>query len=289
MGGSYPNPSVVLDTDSTMAANSDSAIASQKAVKTALATKAGTATTVNGHALSSNVTVTATDVSLGSVTNDAQTKAAIFPNTAPAAGQVGIGNAGGTAYAPVSISGDCTLASTGAETCTKLNGVLVATAATASTIAERNASGEMIAVNTVATGKTPMATDTNLAIGQIPAALITPAKMSASTFDTQTDAGTVTWAIGSVLNAQATLTFTVHSGNRTLNITGPVVGGNYVLKLKQDGTGGEGLILGTGCTWLVANGGAGAVTLTATTGALDVLTFTYDGTNCLAVFAANLN
>jgi len=44
----------------------------------------------------------------------------------------------------------------------------VATAATASTIAERNASGELIAANTVATGKTPMATDTALQLSQLP-------------------------------------------------------------------------------------------------------------------------
>ena len=36
--------------------------------------------------------------------------------SAPAAGQVLIGNAGGTAYAPVTLSGDATLASTGAVT-----------------------------------------------------------------------------------------------------------------------------------------------------------------------------
>jgi len=64
---------------------------------------------------------TPTDVSLGNVTNDAQTKAAIMPNTAPSAGQVAVGNAGGTAYAPVTISGSCTMASTGAMTCTVLN------------------------------------------------------------------------------------------------------------------------------------------------------------------------
>ena len=64
-----------------------------------------TSTTVNGHALSSNVTVTASDVGLGSVTNDAQTKAAIVPNTVPTAGQHLVGNAGGTAYAPVTMSG----------------------------------------------------------------------------------------------------------------------------------------------------------------------------------------
>ncbi len=113
--------------------------------------------------------------------------------------------------------------------------------------------------------------------------------MKASTFATQTDGSTVTWAIGSVLNAQATLTFTVHSGSRTLNITNPVIGGNYMLKLIQDGTGGEGLILGTGCTWKVAGGGSGAVTLTSSTAAIDLLKFTYDGANCLAQLTANFN
>jgi hypothetical protein len=41
----------------------------------ALAGKVGTGVTVNGHALSGNVVVTASDVGLGSVTNDAQVKA----------------------------------------------------------------------------------------------------------------------------------------------------------------------------------------------------------------------
>jgi hypothetical protein len=56
----------------------------------------------------------ATAVGLGSVTNDAQTKAAVVPNTAPSAGQFPVGNAGGTAYAPVTMSGGATLGSTGA-------------------------------------------------------------------------------------------------------------------------------------------------------------------------------
>lgn len=66
-------------------------------------------------------TVTSTDVGLSNVTNDAQTKAAIVPNTAPTAGQVLVGNAGGTAYAPVSMSSDATLASTGALTLATVN------------------------------------------------------------------------------------------------------------------------------------------------------------------------
>jgi hypothetical protein len=51
------------------------------------------------------ITANGAAVGLGSVTNDAQTKSAIMPNTAPAAGQFPVGNAGGTAYAPVTLSG----------------------------------------------------------------------------------------------------------------------------------------------------------------------------------------
>jgi hypothetical protein len=41
------------------------------------------------------------------------TSAAIVPSTVPSAGQILVGNAGGTAYAPVSISGDITITSAG--------------------------------------------------------------------------------------------------------------------------------------------------------------------------------
>ena len=52
------------------------------------------------------------------VTNDAQTKAAIVPNTAPTAGQLLVGNAGNSAYAPVSMSQDATIDATGKVTIT---------------------------------------------------------------------------------------------------------------------------------------------------------------------------
>jgi hypothetical protein len=79
-----------------------------------------TTRTVNGHALSADVSVTTADLSLNNVTNDAQTKAAIVPNTAPAAGNLLVGNAGGTAYAPVSVSGSCTMDSAGVISCYKV-------------------------------------------------------------------------------------------------------------------------------------------------------------------------
>ncbi len=79
---------------------------------------ANSSITLNSHslALGGSLSLTSTDIGLGSVTNDAQTKASIVPNTAPTAGQLLVGNAGGTAYAPVSMSSDATLNSTGAIT-----------------------------------------------------------------------------------------------------------------------------------------------------------------------------
>lgn len=135
-----------------------------------------------------------------------------------------------------------------------------------------------------------------IATGDIAANAVTSAKVDGSVanattgaFSTQTDGATVTWAVASAYQANAVLTFTVHSGSRTLNLTGLVNGGNYVLKLIQDGTGGEGLTLGTGCTWKVISGGAGTVTLTNAANAVDILAFTYDGTNCLANIGKNYN
>ncbi|NDG18437.1 MAG: hypothetical protein EB117_09215 [Betaproteobacteria bacterium] len=58
-------------------------------------------------------------VGLGNVTNDAQTKASVVPNTLPSAGQILVGNAGGTAYGPVTVTGSgatISMSSTGAVT-----------------------------------------------------------------------------------------------------------------------------------------------------------------------------
>jgi hypothetical protein len=74
-----------------------------------------------GAVVSQTGDYTATQVGLGNVTNDAQTKAAIVPNTVPTAGQIHVGNAGGTAFGVVSLSGDATLASTGALTLATVN------------------------------------------------------------------------------------------------------------------------------------------------------------------------
>jgi hypothetical protein len=62
------------------------------------------------------VLVSKASLGLENVTNNAQTEASIVPNTIPTAGQIPVGNAGGTAYAPVSASGDVTLSSAGVFT-----------------------------------------------------------------------------------------------------------------------------------------------------------------------------
>ena len=112
----------------------------------------------------------------------------------------------------------------------------------------------------------------------------------ASPFSTLTDgAATVSWGVSSQPSANATLTFTTHGGSRTLNVTGLVNGGAYILQLIQDGTGGEGLTLGTGCTWKVSGGGAGVITPSTGANVRDILSFAYDGTNCYANFNKNFN
>ncbi len=105
-------------------------------------------------------------------------------------------------------------------------------------------------------------------------------------FTTQTDAATITWALASTPVAHAKVTL---AGNRTLNITNPLNGGEYVLNVVQDVSGNHGLILGTGCTWKVSGGGSGAISPSTAGNAIDQLKFNYDGTNCYAIFTKNFN
>jgi hypothetical protein len=109
---------------------------------------------------------------------------------------------------------------------------------------------------------------------------------SGSQFVGLTDGATITWAIASNQFANAAVTI---AGNRTLALTGLVNGGSYVLRVTQDGTGSRTLTLGTGCTWKVGNGGAGAVTLSTAAGANDFIAFTYDGTVCWTTLTKNFN
>lgn len=88
-----------------------------------------------------------TNLTLNNVTNHAQTQAAVVPNTAPTAGQLLVGNAGGTAYAPASLSGDAAVASTGALTLATVNSNVGAFgSATKTSVVTVNAKGLVTAV-----------------------------------------------------------------------------------------------------------------------------------------------
>jgi len=96
------------------------------------------------------------------------------------------------------------------------------------------------------------------------------------TIDPYNDVGsatTITWDVsGTSTNYEATLT-----GNTTLNMSNVRNGDYGTLIVHQDGVGSRTLTFGAG-TNKVVNGSAGIPTLTATAGATDILSFTYNGT-----------
>jgi hypothetical protein len=89
---------------------------------------------------------------------------------------------------------------------------------------------------------------------------------------------TITWGVsGQSTNYQATLT----AATTTLNLTNVRNGDYGTIILTQDGTGGRLISLGTvngdSGTNRVANGGGGSIVLTSNANAVDILTFTYNG------------
>jgi len=101
-------------------------------------------------------------------------------------------------------------------------------------------------------------------------------------FQTLTDGATITWTFGSGYNAMVTL-----GGNRTLAISGATAGDYGTLIVTQDGTGSRTLTLPAGSK--VIGGGAGAITLTTTAGAVDIISFVYNGTSYLWNYGKNYN
>ena len=77
----------------------------------------------------------------------------------------------------------------------------------------------------------------------------------------------------------------------TLSESGLVKWGTYNLEINNGSGAAATLTLGTGgsCSaWKVAGGGGGAITLTGSS-AIDLLSFTFDGTNCVAWLSNNHN
>ena len=102
---------------------------------------------------------------------------------------------------------------------------------------------------------------------------------------TLADGATITWTVSSSQAKQmAKVTL---GGARTLAFSGLSAGMDGYLWVIQDGTGSRTLTLPSGSK--VANGGSGAVTLTTTAGAIDLLTWVYDGTNLYWTVSKNFN
>lgn len=94
------------------------------------------------------------------------------------------------------------------------------------------------------------------------------------------DGANIAWDLD--LNQTATVTL---AGNRTLdNPTNQNAGSTYIIRVVQDPTGTRTLAFGSAYQW----SGGTAPTLTATSNAVDVLTFYSDGTNMLGDFTLDL-
>lgn len=124
-------------------------------------------------------------------------------------------------------------------------------------------------------------------VGAMTAAAITSnstitANQYAATVQTLTDGVTVTFNVANGSNAVVTL-----GGNRTLAWSNTVAGTYYTLRVVQDNIGSRTLTLPASSK--VIGGGAGAITLSTTAGAVDLLTVYYDGTNYYYNLGINYN
>jgi hypothetical protein len=103
-----------------------------------------------------------------------------------------------------------------------------------------------------------------------------------STPNPLTDGATITWDLSVGGNASVTL-----AGNRTLSVTNATAGTYGTLVVTQDGTGSRTLTLPASSK--VISGGTGAISLSTTANAIDILTFYYNGTTFFWNYGKNYN
>jgi hypothetical protein len=187
-------------------------------------------------------------VGLGSVTNNAQTQSAVVPNTAPSAGQDLVGNSGGTAYAPVAMSGDCTRASTGAITCTKTSGTLFGTGATA-TIANYAPLASPTFTGTVTTPLTTAGLVTTSSGGALSSEALATAAQGGTGV-----ANTATLTLGSSNRNYATLGTGIEKNTTTTGAVTDAAAAD-IYGLFTSCTGSSGLFLKDGGTCAAPSGG----------------------------------
>lgn len=103
-------------------------------------TGAPTCTTLTSSYVDTSIAKTGTDINTSNQVTATHLAAALpaaqggtGSTTVPSAGQLAVGNAGGTAYVPITLSQDCTVTSAGVTTCLKTNNVAFGSAATQNT------------------------------------------------------------------------------------------------------------------------------------------------------------
>lgn len=122
---------------------------------------------------------------------------------------------------------------------------------------------------------------------QIAPATQIPASYTNPTYATITQSGaTLTFACDAAKHTQQQTT-TLTANVTTFTITSIVNGMTGNLIVKQDATGSRTLTLPA--TSKVVNNGGAAITLTTTANAIDVLSWTYDGTNIFWTYGKNFN
>lgn len=101
---------------------------------------------------------------------------------------------------------------------------------------------------------------------------------------TLTDGATITWNFAGYYEMLATVTL---GGNRTLAFSNLATGCRGTVIVKQDGTGSRTLTLPAGSK--VRDTGAGAIALSTASGAIDILSFIYDGTNTFWTYGTDFS
>lgn len=210
----------------------------------------------------------------------------------PAAGQVLVGNAGGTAYAANTLSGDCTLTSAGVVTCLKVNGVTFAPSATTDTTNASNISSGTLGAARMPLGITAAPAAGQLLVGNSGGTAYAATSLSGDC--TVTSAGVITCPkANGVTFAPSATTDTTNASNIT---SGTLATARMPLGITATPSSGQLLIGNSGGTAYAANSlsgdctvtSSGVITCTKTNGTTFAPSATTDTTNATNIMSGLL-
>jgi hypothetical protein len=249
-------PTSYLDTDGTLAANSDAKLATQKAVKTfvnnavtgLLDLKGSTDCSANPNypsASKGDAYVVSVAGKIGGASGTSVNVGDVYFATAD--------NAGGT-QASVGSSWDTILHSA------SISGALLASN-NLSDLASASTARSNLGLGSIATEAE--ATAAQIQAGTASKAVAADKLSAASAPQSLTDGATITWDMSAGFNAKVTL-----GGNRTLAVSNPTLGWTYSIGIAQDATGSRTLTWPSSFDW----GTVGSPTLTTTASKVDRIT-----------------